>query len=289
MRIPFLATPFLLATLCVAPRAAHAAQSYDNCAHFIDTLPATISSQGTYCLRKDLSTTMTNGAAITINTNDVTIDCNDFKLGGLAAGKSSTTDGIFVGDRQDATIRNCNIRGFHTGISINGGSGHLVEDNRLDNNLMTGIYVAGDRNLVRGNRVYDTGGFVGGTLSTGIYGSADIVDNVVEGVSTAAGTAEVHGIWATGDGLEVRGNQVAGLAFTGSGGLAYAIMANGNNKSIMQNRVSAGNAAAIAAGRGIGIKGFGNTNSFCVGNRIADYATPIDSCQTPVPDDNAIL
>ncbi|HEY0661599.1 MAG TPA: hypothetical protein VGD21_09825, partial [Lysobacter sp.] len=63
----------------VAPAPAQAAQSYDNCTGFIDSLPATITTQGTWCLRKDLSTAMSSGNAITIATNNVTIDCNDFK------------------------------------------------------------------------------------------------------------------------------------------------------------------------------------------------------------------
>src|SRR5690606_14995164 len=64
---------------------ARAADDYDACAGFIDSVPATITSQGVWCLRKDLSTAIASGSAITIATNNVTIDCNGFKLGGLAA------------------------------------------------------------------------------------------------------------------------------------------------------------------------------------------------------------
>ena len=48
MRIPHLiATLFLSACTVSVPPAAQAAQSYDNCAHFIDTLPAVIDQQWT--------------------------------------------------------------------------------------------------------------------------------------------------------------------------------------------------------------------------------------------------
>ncbi|HEY0661023.1 MAG TPA: hypothetical protein VGD21_06870 [Lysobacter sp.] len=61
-----------------------AAESYDNCTGFIETLPATISTQGTWCLKHDVGTAITEGNAVTIAANNVTLDCNDFKIGGLA-------------------------------------------------------------------------------------------------------------------------------------------------------------------------------------------------------------
>ncbi len=81
------AAGLLLGGLTLQP--AHAAESYDNCTGFIDSVPATITTQGTWCLRKNLATNITTGNAITIATNNVTIDCNDFKIGGLAAGSAS--------------------------------------------------------------------------------------------------------------------------------------------------------------------------------------------------------
>src|SRR4249920_3466180 len=82
---------------------AHAAQSYDNCTGFITSLPAVITTQGTWCLKQDLATTVTSGSAITINTNNVTIDCNDFKLGGLGAGLATLANGIYSLNRVNAT------------------------------------------------------------------------------------------------------------------------------------------------------------------------------------------
>src|SRR5690606_9034000 len=81
----------LLAGLLAIPSPARAAESYDSCAGYIDSLPATISQQGVWCLRKNLSTNISTGHAITIAANNVTIDCNDFKIGGLAAGNGSLT------------------------------------------------------------------------------------------------------------------------------------------------------------------------------------------------------
>ncbi|MDN5781750.1 MAG: hypothetical protein L0H23_06975, partial [Luteimonas sp.] len=86
----------LLASALFLPTSALAAESYDNCSHFIDSVPATISSQGVWCMRKDASTAITSGNAITISANNVVIDCNHFKIGGLAAGNASDAYGILA-------------------------------------------------------------------------------------------------------------------------------------------------------------------------------------------------
>src|SRR5690606_2079945 len=163
-----------------------------------DSLPAVITRQGEWCLRKDLNTAITSGNAITISANNVTVDCNNFKVGGLAGGDNSTALGILATDRQNAIVRRCNVRGFSFGIAIRGGAGHLVEDNRLDNNLFMGIEVSGDNGLIRNNRVFDTGGER--QIAYGIVsGGADVIDNIVSGVltaSTPSNTNYPHGIIA---------------------------------------------------------------------------------------------
>ena len=57
-----------------------------NCTN-ITTLPATISTPGIYCLKQDESTAIESGAAIAITANNVTLDCNGYRLGGLQAGE----------------------------------------------------------------------------------------------------------------------------------------------------------------------------------------------------------
>ena len=70
------------------------------------------------CPPADLSTAITVGNAIMVNANYVTIDCNNFKLGGLAAGSGTLTYGIRSEVRINTTIRNCNIRGFFCGATL---------------------------------------------------------------------------------------------------------------------------------------------------------------------------
>ena len=114
-----LAVGILLLLLCALPRPAGAAASYDTCKGFITSLPAIIDTAGTWCLNKDLSTASSNGTAIAINSDNVTIDCNGYKLGGLAAGEGTLETGIGGYDRRNITVRHCNIRGFSATLESN--------------------------------------------------------------------------------------------------------------------------------------------------------------------------
>jgi hypothetical protein len=254
----------------------HAAESYDNCTGFIDSVPATIATQGTWCLRRDLSTTMTSGNAIAINTNNVTIDCNGFKLGGLAAGEGSMANGIRATNRWNATVRHCAIRGFLIGIDLDGssGGGHLVEDNRLDGNLMAGVFVQGDDNLVQRNRVLATGG------SDAIPGSAwgisvegDVLDNTVSGVHALGDAALAVGIAVSG-GTEARDNRVrdvvAGLS---AGSVSVGIDAPASGTTVAGNRLR-----GLVGVHGVGIRGNGAA-TFCVDNTVYGFEVALEDCE----------
>jgi len=259
-----LAALALLAGLAAAPGSAMASQSYDNCTGFIDSLPTTIFSQGTWCLDKNLSTAITSGAAINIIANNVTIDCNDFKVGGLAAGDASTAWGIYAYDRQNVTVRHCNVRGFKEGIHL-GGGGHLVEDNRLDNSLRYGIYVSGENNLVQRNRVYDTGGVA--NEAAGIDADADVIDNTVAGVLSEN---YAFGI-LVGGAHKVRNNRVRGLQ--GDGGV-YGIQLYSPGSAVDGNQL-----AVPAGSRGYGIlDSSSGSGTACSNNVVSGFRTPMQGC-----------
>ena len=263
----------LLAGLCAAP--AYAAESYDNCTGFIETIPAVISTQGTWCLHHDVATAVTTGYAIDIQANNVTIDCNGFKIGGMSAGTASSARGVHAFDRLNITVRNCGIRGFYTGILLNFGGGHLVEDNRLDQNLRVGIFVAnGGNSRVQRNRVFDTGGATGDAFSVGIQAQADVLDNTVAGAFTSEPTSSISGIRLTGDGNAARGNQVSDLLVTGVGA-AIGIFANGAHQSVSANTIT--NVPAVA---GTGITGAGVNSTFCRNNEVTGFSAGISDCQT---------
>ena len=259
------------------PTPSHAAQSYDNCTGFITSLPATITTQGTWCLNADLTTAITSGNAITVAANNVTIDCNDFKLGGLAAGAGTQTYGIVANTRDNLTIRRCNIRGFYEGTQLNNGSGHLVEDNRFDSNTSLGIDVTSNRSIIRRNLVIATGGSTAAGPSYGIYSysSVDVLDNTVNGVTASGTNNDAFGIFTSSnpDG-RISGNSVRGLVKMGTG-VAYGIYNGNSGRITLRNNdvVGDGSAGSIgllcatAQGRATGnvVGGFTNTIVNCSG------------------------
>lgn len=237
-------TTSLLLVLCTlaalsAPQQAKAAESYDNCIGFIDAVPATISSQGVWCLRHDVSTAIISGTAITIDANNVTIDCNGFKIGGLGAGINTSANGI-QGSKLNTVVRHCNIRGFNTGALLLGTS--IVEDNQFELNTFRAVYVGGDGSIVRRNTINDTGGKPGSTAIYGIYTSGTVVteDNVVTNLVGATGAnASLYGILTSGgDGAVVSRNAVRGFVSNGTANVFGIYASNGTHVFITGNRVS---------------------------------------------------
>src|SRR5262245_31925308 len=125
----------------------------------ITSAPVTITVQGSYCLTSNISTSLSSGTAISINANNVTLDLNGFKLGGLGAGSGTQAFGIRAYERQNITIRNGIVRGFYVGILLQAASGssisqgHVLEDLVLDQNTGVGIDVSGRGSAVRRNQV----------------------------------------------------------------------------------------------------------------------------------------
>jgi len=236
----------------VGQRTAQAAQSYENCAGFILSVPAVIATPGTWCLKKDLRTTMASGTAILIDSDNVTLDCNHFNLDGSAAGLGTGAIGIRADDRHNSTVRNCNVEGFEQGVYLidtgtgSGGGRHIVEDSRFDGNTVVGVHVDGDGSVVRRNRVFDTGGSAIGTNAYGIIttNSVDIIDNIVSGVAATSGSnGTAYGMYLT---LNVSGtvsrNRVRGL-FKDNTGTSWGIFNGGSARVTIRNNNLVGNAS----------------------------------------------
>jgi hypothetical protein len=231
--------------LLLSVKPAHAAQSYDNCVGFITSLPAVITTQGTWCLKQDLTTAITSGDAISINTNNVTIDCNDFKLGGLAAGVGTSAVGVYALNRQNATLRRCNIRGFWLGLQFQGsGGGHLVENSRFDGNTFAGIVMNGDGSTIRDNFIYSTGGstytgaLISWTEAITSTGDSDIINNTIWGMTPMTTRNDTIAI-TVGDNSNgvVAGNRVRGLA--GTSNVAIRLYGTASHVRLTDNSLDA--------------------------------------------------
>jgi parallel beta-helix repeat protein len=201
------------------------------CKTFITSLPYTITTQGHYCFDRNLSTAASTGAAITINSDFVVLDLNNFKLGGGAAGLATQAVGIQAVNHSNITVRNGNIRGFLVGIQITApdeadSQNNVVENNVLDGNTNKGIAVRGRNNVVRNNVVGNTGGstvapplfctygietcFGAETGCSFIANYALVQGNLVSGVINPEGGTCAIGIYSPGSLGADRGGVVAG-------------------------------------------------------------------------------
>jgi len=215
----------------------------------IPSLPYTISTQGIFCLTHNLDTNITTGNAIEITTNNVTIDLNGFKLGGLSAGTATQTNGIYSNEKKNITIRNGIVRGFFNGITLDDtppygeSSGHLVEDILVDQNRQCGIFIIGTGSVIRNNRVVLTGGWTGGAYAPGF------------------------GIDAAGDDIRVLNNEVVNTF--GAGGGFGILLVNSHRGFVQGNRISqVTNSSGASASRGIDIAN--SDNAVITDNRISD-------------------
>jgi hypothetical protein len=187
----------LLLMLALALGAGLARAETVNCTA-VTALPAVITVQGIYCFTGDLATGITSGIAIDIQTNNVVLDLNGFKLGGLAGGPATQAIGIHALDRQNITIKNGTVRGFLKGIQLetSGNSqGHVVDSIRADQNTFVGIEVDGAGNIVRNNQIVATAATAANASANGILilGNGarvlnnDVINTVKQGTGTATG------------------------------------------------------------------------------------------------------
>jgi hypothetical protein len=240
----------VLGLLLGVPQVTRAAESYDNCTGYITSVPAAINSQGTWCLKQDLTTSISSGTAIKINADNVTLDCNDFKLDGLAAGAATHAYGINASGRLNTTVRNCNIRGFFYGALLTG-SGHAAEDNRFEGNTYIGLDIQGDGSVARSNRVFDTGGStqVASAYGIAVNDSVDVLDNTVTNVfARSGGNGNAYAIFTSGNAsASINGNRVRGEHGDGTG-IAYGIYNSLSDRITLRNNDVVGDGSSGSVG-----------------------------------------
>jgi hypothetical protein len=244
----------VVAAVCGTPCGAFAANSYDSCIGFIDA-PNFIPKPGTWCLRQNLVTSITSGAAIWINADNVTIDCNGFALDNSVAGPGTGAAGVLSYGYSEVTVRNCTIQGFAFGLSLIGGvsakGGYVIENNHLLRNRFGGISVEGYGSVIRGNIVVNTGG-QGASLPTAISasGRVDVIDNIVDGVfgDNSLAAFQTFGIYYAEAGsvnavvgAKIEGNRVRNLTQKGSSP-SEGIEVVGHGISVRDNLIGQGSA-----------------------------------------------
>ena len=268
-------TPLLVfGAIAFLPRGA-AADVITDCTRVIRFLPVTINNPGTYCLERNESTSITSGAAITVNANDVTIDFKGHKIDGSGAGAGTLALGVSAVNRRGLTVRNGRIRGFLWGVQTSG-TGTVVEDLSLDANTQGGINCDGTACTVRRNSIWNSGGAVlpppGVDSSYGIANYSDggqTYDNTVSSFLNLANQFPIAIQVGLGAGSIVRHNRVIG---PGSGqGIGISVANLGSGVLIAANEI-------VAFEKGI--DGGINPSTACraTSNRLFDIATPLLVC-----------
>ncbi|MBW8311548.1 MAG: hypothetical protein K0M64_05880, partial [Rhizobium sp.] len=82
----------------------------------VASLPAVLDAPGSYCLTGDLSTAISQGAAITLASDDIHLDCGGLKIEGSAAAAAPTPPRISPGQQDNLQVWRCTLEGLRTGI-----------------------------------------------------------------------------------------------------------------------------------------------------------------------------
>lgn len=205
----------------------------------ITSIPLMITAPGSYCLTGNLSTAQTSGDAITVASGYVTIDLQGYEIAGTGA-LSGTAHGIRSWAQTDVTVRNGTIRGFFTGVSLEGAfSGGTprnlaVEDLRVIGSAYTGIRVTGQNCSIARNKVLQ----IGGSTTVGSYPT-------------------FTGIFVYGSNNVIEKNDVAGFVTT-SGSANLGILVNPSSNSLIEGNRIIGATTAIHVGHSAAVEVVGN-------------------------------
>ena len=173
----------------------------------ISALPASITVGGSYCVSKDLGTSISSAtevAAIEIRADNVALDLGGFTVSYNPPDNTSIVRAIRTfGVRRSVTVRNGTIKGFIGAVYLIGdnvglnNAGNLVENLRVQDCLNFGILVYGTGNIVRDNHVVNTVGrpdvSSGGATAIGAFGSGNMVLNndIIGTISVVTGDASL--------------------------------------------------------------------------------------------------
>jgi hypothetical protein len=238
----------LLATVILCPSAAHAA----SCTA-IAAVPTTISAPGNYCLVQNYTVNQGAGAAISIASNDVSLDCDGHSIRNLSTFNNGSSTGIYAYGQNNITVKNCRITGgFTNGIDIsqsntiaNKAYYNTIENNYVAGPLLHGIRAYGSVIEVSNNRVYDIGGQLnnyavgirlGGSTAAGAFRMHIVRNNYV--VGTRSPYSAAYGIFSDGSLASAYiDNGVAGTAGA-AGKLIYGMYVIGTYNRLTDNHVT---------------------------------------------------
>ncbi len=166
-----------------------------------------------------------NNASIVINSSDIIVDCNGASLNGSGAGT-----GIYIGNKNNVTVNNCNVMNYETGIYLNNSNSMNIRDNNASLNNHTGITI---RNSNFNNLINNTAnsGLVGIEIS---YSN----NNTLTG-NTASGSND------TGILLSYSLNNILSNNTAESNNYGIFLLNNSSFNNILNNEISNNNQTGI--------------------------------------------
>ncbi|GEM_PF-3470077 len=217
-----------------------------SCSAYIDTLPYTISAPGTYCLRKDLTSSDYIGGVV-VYASDVTVDCRNRSMAVAAGTDRNGTTGVYLDmGVSRSTVQNCSLNGFDIGVRTPfDGVDNAVRNNRVNQFISAGIQGGGDGFQAVNNRI--TNGLSLYNGATGI----DVMGNFLQGSSSGQVVmnnlvAGLNGLIATGirvtdsEGLRVINNHVQAVKGVAPNGAASGMTFNRTpGLQLVNNAISA--------------------------------------------------
>lgn len=195
--------------------------------HEITGFPAIITGPGVYCLSfKHIDFPLTQGALITIDSDDVVLDLNGATLDGTPKVTGVFSYGVRAFNRRNITVRNGTIKGFNYAVYLLNFLGeqrdprpsvnYLVEEIRAIRNRTGAFLVVGHDSTIRNNYIAGTGN----SNDPGVVPT-------------------VWAIWAGGWGTHIFDNDIHNTRPNHGSGDAYAIYIAGAREAVaVNNRIT---------------------------------------------------
>ena len=188
----------------------------------------TLGKPGSYYIGSDISSNITSGSCIYVNSSNVAIICNGKSVTGSGpfSNKTPYTYAIYASGKDNVTVNGCTLSDFSYGIAALNSTGVKVVGNKLYNNTMSGVYFSNtSSSAILGNKVSGTSSAQGA-----IYlGPGSARDKVSNNTILSNGNVGIN-IYSSGESLynNLINSTPNSFACHGLSGLINASSAHGN-------------------------------------------------------------
>ncbi len=188
----------------------------------------TLGKPGSYYLSSDVSSNITSGSCLYVNSSNVAIICNGKSITGSGpfSNKTPYTYAIYASGKDNVTVSGCTLSEFSYGIAAVNSTDVRVAGNKIYNNTMSGVYFSNtSSSSITGNKVSGTSSPQGAVYLG--YGSAG--NKVSNNTILSNGNIGIN-IYSSGENLynNIINSTPNSLACHGLSGLINASSAHGN-------------------------------------------------------------